>query len=163
MSRVASPAFSKYSALRTRPRKIVGSLEPPRELSIDVGRLLEAYLDMPTVGGRLLPLLDSGAADVRGRLQGEDQRGTPRRNAGERRPANKVYRRLLWFLHNRTKRARRLEEPAVRGQNYAIALFEVRLDVHDGANSSVSLNDWAFCACFAMRTSSTPPGRPEPG
>ena len=67
----------------SRSRKPVGGLEPRGELSIDVRRLLKVYLDMPTVGGRLLPLLNSRAPDVRRGFQGEDERGTPRRDAGK--------------------------------------------------------------------------------
>ncbi|MFN8579568.1 MAG: hypothetical protein U0163_01125 [Gemmatimonadaceae bacterium] len=58
---------------RTRSRELVRCLEPRGELSIDVARFLKADLKVPTVGGRLLPLLDARAADVGGGFQRKDE------------------------------------------------------------------------------------------
>ena len=72
-SRAFASLSNGHSASRSRTRKPVGGFEPRGELSIDVRRLLEAYLEVPTVGGRLLPLLNARAPDVGSGFQREDE------------------------------------------------------------------------------------------
>src|SRR5687767_8091423 len=102
-----------HSASRWRTRKLVGGFEPRGELSIEVRGLLRADLEVPTVAGRLLPLLNARAPDVGSGIQREDEQGTPRRDAGKCGVAYEMYRGLLALFRHRAERACGIDEPLV--------------------------------------------------
>ena len=74
--------------------------------------------------------MDSRAANIRGRLQREDQRGTSGRDAGKRGMRQEMDRGLLRFHDDRTEGACRFEEPLVRRENLRSGVREVRVNPH---------------------------------
>ena len=122
--------LNRYPASYRGSRELVGGLEPRGELSIDVRRLLEAYLEVPTVGGRLLRFsmrgLRMSVADFSVRMSEERRVATP---------ANAVWRTrcIEVFLASSvtgSERACDIDEPLVSRSDRRILPGKMRCDAH---------------------------------
>src|ERR1700754_1245549 len=93
--------------------QIICCFEPPLEFCVQILDSTELDLVVKTLGGGLFGLEDTGALDRAVGLDREDDVGLADRNAGERRLAVQVDRRLLRILFDRSEGLGQRYQPIV--------------------------------------------------